>query len=372
MKDPEIYDDDGFFDSLSKGDTTRFKKLYRSKWGDISGDRAQSSLKSRYRDLYQPRHKIFKAVKDGFSPKDTFGSNNGFESSIVNPLYHSLSEPADLLIAKKTYRDVHLAFVFCEVGDEDRYGWVQRVNETYDAFQEEENKNLLKEQLECLDLELGTVQYLTIARESDLFELDFDTLRAAAQPDSYAILAHVEEREERKIVPEKGNIEHKKLVEVFEPFLDYSKFDFTNIKYRLDSHPIRQLQETLLSTMVAGLSDKNNEHPKEFDRADFLTHFDSGLGVGPVCEPRREAIQNKAEVLLQIAVDTEMVFQDSDEINTDRSYRFRTQGSIPEDVKATVKNKYFKNRSEHERGRLAYQRANIEFEPQDSELDEYF
>ncbi|WP_283403829.1 hypothetical protein [Halorubrum sp. DM2] len=370
MIGPSEFDEESYLGTLSKGDRKRFDKLYREKWHKIDPSRAKTLFRRDYRDKHQEEQKLFSAVVDGFPPDEsTTSTESGYETTLVNPLYECLEQTADVLLAKPTYHDVHLCFVCCEIGGENRIEWVERVNRIKQIFDQEEHRRELMEQIECDDLDLGSIQYATVSRPQDLVEIDFDLLEATLDVDNYVILEHVEE--ERLLTPKKGGIASELLRTEFEDGLDYSRADVTEIKYRLNEHPIIPLKQTLLEVIVSGIQDGTDQHPREFEREDFHEKYDASLDLGVRTEGREEVIGDNVDELLDEAKTTDLVFQNSEEINTEREFRFRTSNAVPEDIKDTVEQKYTQFYAKRQRGQLAFERAERDFEEEDSDLGDF-
>jgi len=370
MIEASEFDEDGYRETLSKGDRSRFDELYREKWNDIDPGRAETLFTRDYEDNHKENTKLFSAVVDGFPPEESaVDTESGYETTLVNPLYEHNGRTADVLLAKPTYHDVHLCFVCCEIGGEDRTEWVERVNKVKETFEEDECRQDLMQQIECDDLNLGSIQYATVSRPKDLVEIDFDLLEATLNVDNYVILEHVEE--ERLLIPREGEIASEVLREEFADGLDYSRADVTDIKYRLNEHPIIPLKQTFLDVVVSGIQDGANQHPREFEREDFREKYDGGLDLGERTAARDEIIDEKVDDLLQEAEKTDLVFQNTEEINSEREFRFRTSNAVPEGIKDTVEEKYTKFYARYQRGQLAFDRAKRDFDEEDSDLDDF-
>ncbi|WP_331234856.1 hypothetical protein [Natronorarus salvus] len=73
------------------------------------------------------------------------------------------------------------------------------------------------------------------------------------------------------------------------------------------------------------------------------------------------ALEIKTDDLLSIGADSGMIYNDEDEIETDRDYRLVWDSNSPSDIKPMVKRKYISNQIPKELGRLALERAKDEF-----------
>ncbi|MHC3439522.1 hypothetical protein ACYJ1Y_15880 [Natrialbaceae archaeon A-gly3] len=377
MKDPEKFDDDDWLDSLGKGDRERFNSLFDEKYRAIDENRAETSFKRRFEDQFEQEHRLFKAIVDSFAPKNSAdGSDSGFETTIINPLYERCEHSADILLARKQVRNVHLCFVSCEIAGEKSDTWRERVNDTYEVFQSETNREKLKTYLECSGLNFRTVQYLTVTRGRDLIDVDMDVMRLGTTPDNYAIWKLMESElpddddEDEEITHHSGHVEHPDLHDVSIEGLDYTLADYDDVKFSLNTHPIFPIGEVCLQVYLDQYG--SVDHPDEFNKGDFERSFKSKIEVGEDRNELEHPLQTKIENLLQIAVDADMIQDSGDEFDTSRDYRLRWDSDDPKDIKSMVKRKYFKLVAPKERGRLAYIRARDEFEGVESSLDDYF
>lgn len=250
MKDPHYFDEDDWIKTLGRGDKSDFIDLFKKQYGEIDEERAKASVKTRFERNGEPEHRLFRAIVDAFSPNGSAeGSDSGFEATIINPLYEFGQESAEILLAKKQIRSVHLCFVCCEIGGEDYEDWCSDINGVQSILESEDNREALKKHLDCEDLELKTVQYLTITRDRDLMDVDLDVLKLGTTPDNYAVwklmeseLPHTDTDDEDQIIKHHdGTIEHPDLHEVAVDGLDYTLVDNDDIRFELSSHPIFQL-----------------------------------------------------------------------------------------------------------------------------------
>lgn len=378
MKDPHYYDEDGWIDTLGRGDQSNFLDLFDEKYRAIDEERAKVSLEKAFERNAEEEHRLFKAIVDAFSPKRiAAGSDSGFETAIINPLYEFGQESSEILLAKKQVRSVHLSFVCCEIGGENYDQWRENINTVESIFKSKGNRETLKKHLDCNGLDIKTVQYLTITRDRDLVDVDMDVLKLGTTPDNYAVwklmeseLPDSEEDEEDQLITHHGgNVEHPDLLDVAVDGLDYTLVDNDDVRFALTSHPVFAIGEVCLQIYLDQISGKEN--PDEFNKSDFSDTYRSKIQLGENRVEVENELEDQIDVLLDIACQADMLQEEGEEFDTDRDYRLVWDSDEPKDIKDMVRHKFFKFKAPEERGRLAFQRARDDFERVESQLDGY-
>ncbi|OIB56147.1 hypothetical protein [Natrialba sp. SSL1] len=377
MKDPYYFDDEDWINTLGRGDKSDFEDLFDEKYSEIDEDRAKASVKTRFERNGEPEHRLFRAIVDAFSPNGSAeGSDSGFETTIINPLYEFGQESAEILLAKKQVRSVHLCFVCCEIGGENYDKWRSNINKVESVLQSEGNRTALKNHLDCEGLDLKTVQYLTITRDRDLMDVDMDVLKLGTTPDNYAVWKLMESElpgsedqddEDQIVKHHDGNIEHPDLHEVAVDGLDYTLVDNDDIRFSLTSHPIFPLGDVFLQILLNQIG--SNDHPDEFNKSNFISVYRDKIQLGENRDELDEVLDTKIREILQLACDADILQEEGEEFDTERDYRLVWDSDEPKDIKDAVREKYFKYKAPEQRGSLAFDRAKDEFERVESQLD---
>lgn len=354
---------------LSRGDVRRLEDLYNQEYHSIDPDRAEASLRSTFTEHERPQHSLTQSVVDTFAPQRAAdGQESGFEASVVSPLYEIEENPADLLLVKNTYAGVHFCFISSEVGGESVEQWAENINRIEDAYQGQED--YLKEQTNCESTSVQTVQYVTLARTVDLFELEFSDVADLVLPSNYCIWERNAEGGQY-LTKFAGRVANTELSDVMNQELDYLRTDNDELRYTLTSHPILSLGDTLLQIVRNGRRGAT-DYPREFEQQTFYDVFNDSLTINGTTSERQGKIQAIADQLLTTAVDAEMLYQEAEEINTDKEFRIRARQGGPSQIKEMVENKYISHFAEEERAELALEPARDDFDPKDSSFDEFF
>ncbi|WP_439026087.1 hypothetical protein [Haloarchaeobius sp. DT45] len=380
MKDPEPFDENDWIkNELGKGDQERFNKLFDKKYREIKKEDAIQGVKNSFEQSGLPHYRLFKAVVDGFSPDSRAeGSASGFETRVVNPLYERGQTAAEILLAKPQpgSSSVHICFVSCEIGGENSQEWRQDINQVQDVLESSDNRQHLKEQIQCDDLDIRTVQYLTVSRDRDLFDIDMDVMKAGTNPENYALWEFVEielpeteeEKEENETIRHyDGEVAHPDLARVGEEGIDYSLVQNDDIRYSLTTHPIYPIGIICLEIYTSNQG--HDDFPKQFYREEFVEEYKNKIYLGQVTEEIEHIIQGKVAELLTLAVDSNMLDDDDDDL--ERDYKIKWPSDDAGDVKEMVKSKYYKHNASDKRGELAFERARENFQKEEQSLDEY-
>lgn len=361
---------ESFLRDLSRSDTNRLRELYNQKYQAVDSERAEASLRSTLTEHERPKHGLIQSVVDTFAPQRAAeGQDSGFEASVVSPLHEVEENPADLLLVKNTYSGAHFCFISSEIGGESPEQWAEHINQIQRVYRDE--TEYLRRQTNCQDIQVETVQFVTLARTVDLFELQFREVADLVTPSNYCIWERNDEGEQY-LTKHAGRIASSSLSDVMDQELDYLRTDNDELHYTLTSHAVISIGDTLLQIVREAHADSSEDYPREFEQEDFRDAFQDGMTIDGTTDQREEYIQSKADNLLEDAKDANILYQDTEDINTDREFRVRAQRGGPAQIKDMVREKYIDHFAEEERAELAFERARDEFEPEDSSLDDFF
>jgi hypothetical protein len=373
MKDPEPFDDNGYFRGLGRGDQRRFRELFTEKYNGIDVERAQESYKSTFEATDAPEHHLFKDIVDAFSSGHTAGNESGFETTIVNPLYEFGETGADVLLAEKHHTGVHLCFVSCNVGGEDLQAWRADINSTCLLLDSDGHRERLLSHIQCSDLEIRTAQYLTFTRAQDLIDVNMEVLKMGTDPENYAVWKLIEselptEEEDKNILFHDGYIEHPDLDRLSRNGIDPTLAENDDIRYCLTTHPVFPLGEVCLQLYLDKEGVENE--PEEFTRREFERTYKEKVHFGINRSRIDWIVSETIDSLLEIGCEYGILEDDEDEVE-EREYRIMWDTEDAGAIKDMVKEKYFKGMVPVEMGYLAFERARDQFEPEESGLDEF-
>lgn len=319
---------------------------------------------------------MFEALADGFHPYNDEGMETGYEVALTNPLCELRKTPADMLLTAQDYREVHLCFVVCEAGGENYIEWARNINEVSDLYTGHEEE--LLEQIPVEGLEPGHVQFVTATHKEDLPDVDFKYMKGSISPDEYSLWVvdddyGGDENRQVELRKEYGTIAHRQLRTVLQSGFDYGKGENTEINCTLTSHDFIALRETFMGLILDQHAAKRDQL-REFNRADFVDELTSQTQVDDPPEAKRDVIRARANALLTVADDAEMVYSGSNSnIKSNRDFRLRYPMGMPTQVPDHIKPKYIAYRTPIKMAEDAYAQAREEFEPTDplkTELDE--
>lgn len=374
MRGLENYDDGYYEEELGRNDKSEFEKLYKKIYRSIDEDRARQSFETNFEATDEAAFRLFRDVVNAFSSKGTAsGSNSGFETTIVNPLYEFGDAAAEILLAKKQPSGVHLCFVSCNVGGEQADNWRNEINRTSELMSDSEYKEALKTHIQCSDLSIRSVQYVTLTRDLDLIDADVEVLKMGTNPDNYAIWKLIEselpdgETEDKTIKYHEGKIKVPKLEEVCRNGIDPTLVENDDIRFSLTSHPVFPLGEVCLNLYLNNLD--SSEEPEEFDKSQFDSIYRNKIHTGTNRDKIEEKVDDKIERLVQLGQEYGLFIEDT-EIES-KDYRLRWESEDPGDIKPMVQDKYFKGMIPEETGKLAYERARSQFEQGNYSLDDF-
>ncbi|WP_157972751.1 hypothetical protein [Haloprofundus halophilus] len=373
MRDPSKYDENDWIDeNIPKSSQKDFKRLYNRIYKSLDEEFILDSLRTNFESQVQPKHRLFRAVVDGFSPKDgADGSDSGFETTIVNPLFEAGQSDAEILLAKSQANgQIHLCFVSCIVGTEDSQKIATEINSIATVVESEDNKNRLKSHLDSESKNIRSVQYLTLTRDRDLIDLDYDVVKIATQPDEYAIWSLVEgelpEENDQTIHHKNGTVHHAKLREIGERGIDVTRVENDDIRYCLTSNPIFPIGEVCMRIYLQHLGE-NKDNPKELKASEFHECYRSKIELGSNRSEIEDIVHEKVENLITAALDLEILSEDAEAPN---DYKIMWSSQNAGDIKEMVKYKHFRDRMSDECGRLAFEKAKSQWEnPNESLTD---
>lgn len=376
MIDPENVDSDSYLDLLTEADESRFRELYQEHHHELDLDATKTAVRAKLRNKHEPHHEVLEAIADGFHPYNKEGMETGYEVALSNPLYEIKPTAADLLLTAHDYRKIHLCFVVCEAGGENYVRWARHINEISDLYRGHEEE--LLEQVPVEGLDTGHVQYVTATPKEDLPDVDLKYLKSSVSPDNYAIWVMDDDyggNSDRQVElrNEFGRLAHRQLRTVLEDGFDYGKGENTGLGCTLNSHEFVMLRETFLRLMLQQYSN-GREKPREFNQGDFEEMLVNQTQVGDQPEEKTKLARTRAENILDIADDGEMVYSGGNQnINTNRDYRLRFPSGMPTQVPDHIRPKYVEYRAPWKMAEDAFERTREKFEPIDqleTELDD--
>lgn len=374
MKNPGPYDDgDWISENIPKSNRNDFKKLFSKIHRSLDEDSILDDLRRRFEAQHEAEYHLFRAVVDGFAPKKgADGSDSGFEAAIVNPLFGENQTDAEVLLAKsQANKQIHLCFVSCTVGTESSERISRQINNIHSLVESNNNKGKLKRHIDSEDKNIRSIQYLTLTRDKDLIDLDFDVVKIATQPDEYAIWALIEgelpDEEINDIQHKNGKVHHSRLRKVGNEGIDVTRADHDDIRYNLTSHPVFPIGEICmriyLNHTVAG-----KDNPEELRESEFHNYYTKKMEIGSDRPAIDYIVQNKSENLIQKAIELDILDEDAEDPN---DYKIKWNSEEAGDIKDTVKYKYLKNKIPDERGNIAFEKAQSEWKSPNKSLGDF-
>lgn len=374
MKNPDPYDDNGWIsENIPKSNRNEFKKLFSKIHRSLDEDSILDDLKRRFEAQHEAEYRLFRAVVDGFAPKKgADGSDSGFEATIVNPLFDEGQTDVEVLLAKpQANGQIHLCFVSCTVGTESSEKISEQINNVHSLIESSDNKSRLKSHIDSEDKSIRSIQYLTLTRDKDLIDLDFDVVKIATQPDEYAIWSLVEgelpDEDINDIQHEDGKIHHARLKEVGNSGIDVTRADHDDIRYNLTSHPVFPIGEICmriyLNHSVAG-----KDNPEELRESEFHSYYTNKMEIGSDRPAISHILQNKSKSLIQTAIDLDILDEDAESPN---DYKIKWNSKEAGDIKETIRYKYLKNQISDERGDIAFEKAQDEWDNPNKSLGDF-
>lgn len=374
MKDPSPYDENGWMDeNISKSSRKEFNKLYSKIYRSLDEESILNSLRTKFESHDQPEHRLFRAVVDAFSPKDgADGSDSGFETTIVNPLFEEGQTDAEILLARSQANgQIHLCFVSCLAGTEDSQKIAAEINNVAAIIDSEDNKEQIKEHLDSSSKNIRSIQYLTLTRDKDLIDLDYDVVKIATQPDEYAIWSLVEgelpEERDQTLQHKEGTVHHAKLREIGERGIDVTLAENDDIRYCLTSHPVFPIGEVCMRVYLQHLGE-GKENPKELQESEFNECYRRKIELGSNQTKIDDIVDKKVNDLIEMALELEILSNDAEAPN---DYKTMWSSTKAGDIKEMVQYKHFRHKIPDERGKIAFKKARSQWNDLNKSFDDF-
>lgn len=368
MKSPEPFDNEGYIETLGRGNKEEFRKLFNKKHSNIDVSRAIDAYRTTFDSEFKSRHQLFKDIVNCF----TFEGYE-YELTIIDPLHEFGDSRADILLAKKHPQNVHLCFIFCEAVGENFETWIENINKTYELMDSSSNRRELLEHIRCPSSEIRSTQYVTLTKAQDLVDANRDLLFRQVDPDEYAVWKRVESgnfgEDDKEIVLDDGSISNYRLQELIDEGIDVISSTTSNVEFGLKSHPVFPIREICLQLYLDRDGD-GDDNPEEFFSEDFADKYWENTIFGENRDTIESFVEDEIEYLLDKACEYNILQDDPDELN-DREYRIRWQTEQAADIKDMVKDKFFKGNAPEKMGRLAFKRAKNDFETDQYDLDDF-
>ncbi|MDB2276558.1 hypothetical protein PM022_18955 [Halorubrum ezzemoulense] len=369
VPDPDIYDDDEFLRALSREDESDFRDLYSEKFSNIDLDRIRTELKNQISQIEREFIESAQSIVGGFHPRRRSAQGaSGFEFEFFSPLCEVDVDGGDLLMARADYNSLHLCIVACEVGGENQYEWVRRINTISDNLAAEGMLDRIQQQLGCSSHTVNRIQYITLAREVDLLEFEYSDIGHLVEPDNYSVWERNRENQEFRY--RGGSLAHQDLTDAIYQGFDYGSIGAPTIQYMVGTHPVLVLEEVVY-TLLTDHINQEDDHPQEFDRDEFRDRYESPLQLGAQGDDYDEVVNREVDRLLSFGSKINLIEDDPDEIDSSKDYDLKFTGEKPHLAKKAVLNKFLDHRSPIERGSRAFSRAKDAFEPQSTDLNQF-
>lgn len=372
MRGPEHYDD-GYYQQLGPQDKNDFEKLFRKKATTINEERARESYERSFQSNFEEEYRLFRDVVNAFS-----SGQAGFEATVVDPLYEFGDANAEVLLAKPQSNGVHLCFVSCRVGGHNYTEWMSGVNETHRLANDPEIMIELKTHINCSDLDLGTVQYVTITRDVDIPDADVRILKTGTGPEYYAVWKllrsaeydeDAEEMEDAKTIKyHDGTMSVPDFQRLCEQGIDPKAAENDDIKYSLTSHPVFPVGEVCLELYLDKLTD--DENPKEFYEQEFEEVYLDNIHFGNDRGSMTSIAEDQVDSLLEFGLEHGILKEDSDVVD-ERDYKIMWGSEDPGAIKSMVREKFIDSKVPDETGKMAFSRAKEDFEEIEYTFDDF-
>jgi hypothetical protein len=372
MKGPSNYDN-GYYEQLGPQDKSDFEKLFKKKVRSIDEERARESYERSFESKFEEEYRLFRDVVNAFS-----SGHAGFEATIVNPLYEFGDANAEVLLAKPQANSVHLCFVSCGVGGHNYTDWISGVNETYELSNRSDIIEGLKEHINCSDLTLGSVQYVTMTRDVDLPDANVRILKSGTEPEYYAVWKllrtsdyneSTHEMEEAKTIKyHDGRMAVPDFKKICQQGIDPKAADNDDIKYSITSHPVFSVGEVCLDLYLSKLG--NDDHAKEFYLEEFESTYLDNIHFGNDRGSMVTIAEDKIASLLDFGLKHGILKEDPDVVE-ERDYKIMWGSEDAGAIKSMVREKFIDSKVPEETGELAFSRAKEVFEEGEHSLDDF-
>lgn len=369
MKDPEDpwTFDDGLLDDLSPRNQKRFEEEFETNLDEFDEAAIDRKLSATF-DEEEEHLKLVQAISAGFHPREgAASSESGFKYVGVNPLCSVEETPADALLVKPEYNAAYCCVVCCEIGGEYQNEWVENVNAVKRVFDSDENRDLLKSQLDIENVDLS-FQYVTLTRSDDTVEMDFSVLDRNCEADTYAVWSA--DVEDKWMMYEAGSFVHSKLRNAFSDQLDYMRRE-DPLKYAVGTHPVFPLED-LVYRIVKEKFEFDHEYKSEFTRGTFYELFDQKLQIRCSGDRREDVVSPEVDRLLDMALKTGVFSADGADLRSAaHDYRIMYSGTRgPDHAEKAVRPKYKDNMAKVWVGQRAYDKTRDEFD-RDADLGDW-
>lgn len=367
LEGPDVH---AFAQRLKEKDQGPFLKKFEENLDDISDGEVQASIDQ---ELFREKQHVdlVTAVASGFNyDPDSKGSDSEFIFHSTDPLGHIKSTGADALLARKELHRIHLCLFICEIGDENLSQWIENVNSAFEMFEEQENRNKIKGQLGFPERDIGEVQYILLARPTDLDSLPLPDIDSRVAPDTFGIWSATLEGE-TELCHEYGAQIHRDLRDIAENCFDWAASSDNPIQYTIETHPLIPLKRVIYRLVRSKKLFRDDDEPLEFDKSEFRSEYESNLQVGCEGEVRDHLIRRATSDIFELAEQIG-IFSDR-ATKTDRDYRIMFQGNSEEplDAEKAAEEKFVDLATEFRMDELALERTKQDFDSLQIDLDEY-
>lgn len=363
-------DPHAFAQRLEEEDREPFLEKFEDNYEEISEKEVRSAIEQ---DLFRRKQHVdlVTAVASGFNyDPDAKGSDSEFVFHSTDPLGYAAKSGADALLARKELHRIHLCVFVCEVGDENLSDWVSNVDSAFDLLEDQSNLETIKDQLGFPDRDIGEVQYILLARSSDLDGLPLGDIADRVIPDKFGIWSATLEGD-TELCHEYGRNIHKDLRDIAEPCFDWAASSDNPILYTVETHPLIPLKRVIYRLVRSKKLFNKSEEPLEFNKSDFREEYETNLQVGCEGDIREELIRKATADIFELAEQIGIFSQNA--TKTDRDYRIMFTGSSEEplDAEKAAEEKYIKLATELRMEDLALERTRQDFDSLQRDLDEY-
>ncbi|GAA5473598.1 hypothetical protein [Haloarcula hispanica] len=372
MIEPDSFDD-GYYSGLGLQDKKDFDKLYKKKYKSIDEDRARESFEQSFDSNEEAEYRLFRDVVNAFSSPQA-----GFEATIVNPLYEFGEPEVEILLAKPQSSSVHLCFISCEISGQDYIRWQERINSVSELMDNQQIVETIKNNANCSNLRLGSIQFVTLTQDIDIVDADVDILKRGIDPEYYAIWKLIrsaeyneetEEMEEAKTIKlHDGSTSVPSLETIVSGGIDPTTAENDDIKYCFSSHPVFPIGEVCLELYLNKYN--TSENPKEFNRSEFESAYLNNVHFGDDRESMTTIAEDRVDDLLEFSLSHGIIKKD-DDIVEQRDFKIMWSSEDPGDIKSMVQNKYIDSKVPERTGQIAYDRTKEEHEKGEASLDDF-
>jgi len=352
------------------------REPFREKYGDILDDLEESDVESIISNSIFERKlhtELVKATASGFSTDTTSpGNDSKFIFYSTDPLAHQKPNKADVVLVRAEQGRIHFAIVICEIGESSVKKWAENIDSSYDVFNDSNNIDLLKEQMNKVGKKTGSVQYILLAPKTDLNSVPFAKLEKKVQPSKFAIWSG-EVDDPAELCHEYGNNIHKDLKDVGTGCFDWASEAENPIKYTAATHPLIPLQVVTFQIIRDKKIFDGDDHPLEFNKDEFREEYKSHLQVESKDDVIDHLVRHRTKEIFELAEQIGIYSDSKSDMKTVRDYRIMFPGNTddPLDARKAVKDKYERRAKEQKKKQLAFERAKESFDSLQADLHEW-